>query len=106
MSPSQPEAAGPLRLDTGAADFEREFAAFLAKDRDSGADVEGVVRDIIADVRKRGDVAVIEYTQRFDRLALTPATLRLSAEEIARAVAKVPAARREAIAFAARRIEA
>ena len=106
MSPSRPEAAGPLRLDARAADFEGAFAAFLAKDRDSGADVDGVVRDIIADVRRRGDLAVIEYTQRFDRLALTPQTLRFSAQEIEQAVRAVPAARREAIEFAARRIDA
>jgi histidinol dehydrogenase len=106
MSPSQPDAAGPLRLDARAADFETAFAAFLAKDRDSGADVDGVVRAIIADVRHRGDAAVIEYTERFDRLTLTPQTLRFSSQEIAQSVAGVSAERREAIAFAARRIEA
>jgi len=106
MSPSRPEVAGPLRLDARSQDFEAAFAAFLAKDRDSGADVDGVVRDIVADVRRRGDAAVIEYTARFDRLTLTPQTLRFTAGEIAAAVAGVPAARREAIAFAARRIDA
>ncbi|MBX3463511.1 MAG: HEAT repeat domain-containing protein [Planctomycetes bacterium] len=91
MSPRPPESAGPLRLDARAADFETAFAAFLAKDRDSGADVDGVVRDIIADVRRRGDAAVLEYTARFDRLTLTPQTLRFSPQEIAQAVAGVPA---------------
>ncbi|MBL8674163.1 MAG: histidinol dehydrogenase, partial [Rhodospirillales bacterium] len=67
----------PLRLDADAADFEARFAAFLAKDRDSGADVDGVVRDIVADVRARGDAAVVEYTRRFDRIDVTAATLRI-----------------------------
>ena len=106
MSPKPPESAGPLRLDARAADFETAFAAFLAKDRDSGADVDGVVRDIIADVRRRGDDAVFEYTARFDRLTLTPQTLRFTPRAIAQAVAGVSAERREAIGFAARRLEA
>ncbi|MGE0424889.1 MAG: histidinol dehydrogenase [Reyranellaceae bacterium] len=106
MSPRPPESGGPLLLDARATDFETAFAAFLAKDRDSGADVDGVVRDIIADVRRRGDAAVFEYTARFDRLTLTPRTLRFSPQEIAQAVAGVSAERREAIGFAARRIEA
>ncbi|QQS13464.1 MAG: histidinol dehydrogenase [Rhodospirillales bacterium] len=96
----------PLRLDADAADFEARFAAFLAKDRDSGADVDGVVRDIVADVRARGDAAVVEYTRRFDRIDVTAATLRIPDAEIDAAAARAPAAQRAAIEFAAARIEA
>ena len=98
--------SGPLRLDTTAADFEARFAVFLAKDRDSGADVEAVVRDIVADVRRRGDAALVDYTVRFDRVSVTPATLRLTDAEIDGAASAVPAEQRSAIEFAAARIEA
>ncbi|WP_370461639.1 histidinol dehydrogenase [Reyranella sp. CPCC 100927] len=97
---------GPLRLDARAADFETAFAAFLAKDRDSGADVDGVVRDIVADVRRRGDAAVVEYTNRFDRISVTADTLRLADAAIDQAMAQVSGQERAAIEFAAARIDA
>jgi histidinol dehydrogenase len=99
-------ASGPLRLDVRAPDFERRFAAFLAKDRDSGVDVDATVRDIVADVRRRGDAAVVEYTRRFDRMDATAETLRLRADEIDAAASRVPPGERTAIEFAAARIEA
>jgi histidinol dehydrogenase len=95
-----------LRLDATAADFEARFAAFLAQDRDSGVDVDAVVRDIVAEVRRRGDAAVVEYTNRFDRVAITPAMLRLTDADIDRAASLVPPEQRAAIEFAAARIEA
>jgi histidinol dehydrogenase len=97
---------GPLRLDAGAPGFEASFAAFLARDRDSGVDVDAVVRDIVNDVRRRGDAAVVEYTSRFDRIAVTAGTLRLTDAEIDAAASKVSADARAAIEFAAARIEA
>jgi histidinol dehydrogenase len=97
---------GPLRLDARDSGFENAFAAFLDRQRDSDENVDRVAADIVADVRRRGDQALIDYTQRFDRLALTPATLRLPQSEIDRAVAVVPADRRAAIDLAAERIEA
>lgn len=48
--------------------FDAEFAAILARGEETGREVEKVVLDIIADVRKRGDEAVLDYTRRFDRL--------------------------------------
>jgi histidinol dehydrogenase len=99
-------AAGPRRLDAGAPGFEAQFAALLAMDRDSGVDVDAVVRDIVADVRRRGDAAVVDYTSRFDRIAVTAGTLRLSDAEIDGAAAQVSAAERAAIEFAAARIDA
>src|SRR5262245_61179285 len=97
---------GPLRLDAAATGFEAAFAAFLAKDRDSGVDVDSVVRDIVSDVRRRGDAAVVEYTIRFDRIAVTAGTLRLSDAEIDGAASAVSDDERAAIGFAAARIEA
>ena len=72
----------PLTLDSRDADFETAFAAFLTATRETGADVSETVSAILADVRERGDAAVLDYTRRFDRLELTSATLRVSAAEM------------------------
>ena len=72
----------PHRLSTSDRDFETRFAALLAMKRESSPDVEAAVRNIIADVIARGDDALIELTQKFDRLALTPDTIRVKAEDI------------------------
>ena len=50
----------PLRLSTGDTDFEARFAAFLSQKREISADVDAAVAGIIADVRVRGDAALIE----------------------------------------------
>ncbi|WP_299205769.1 histidinol dehydrogenase [uncultured Tateyamaria sp.] len=96
----------PQFLDHSDADFEVQFAALLSAKREDSPDVDAVVADIIADVRARGDAAVIELTERFDRIALTPETLRISADEIAGAVAEVGQEDRDALALAAARIRA
>jgi len=66
--------------------------------------VQTVVDEIIADVRARGDAALLDYTERFDGCRLTPATLRVSAEEIAAAVARCPAELLDALRVAAGRV--
>ena len=96
----------PLRLDTRAKTFAADFAALLSAKREMGEDVDAVVAAILADVKKRGDVAVIECTKRFDRLALTPATMRVPAKDIAAAAASCAPETLEALRFAAQRIEA
>lgn len=73
----------PLRLDASDVDFETRFVAFLSEKRETEADVVDAVKAILADVRKRGDTALLEYTTRFDRFDLTPDTLRIMPEEIA-----------------------
>jgi histidinol dehydrogenase len=75
----------PLELDSSAPGFAAAFASFLAAKRELDADVDDAVAAIIADVRKRGDQAVIDYTTRFDRLDLTPQTMRISSAEISAA---------------------
>ncbi len=96
----------PLRLDASAAGFERDFSSFLARNRDTDENVDRIAADIVADVRARGDDALIDYTAKFDRLKLAPAGLRVSQAEREKEAAKVPAAQREALLFAAKRIEA
>jgi histidinol dehydrogenase len=95
----------PKRLDAAAPGFEKEFSAFLARNRDSDENVDRVVADIVADVRARGDAALVEYTRKFDRVETDAAGLRVSDAARKAAAATVPAAEREALAFAAQRIE-
>ncbi|WP_373353895.1 histidinol dehydrogenase [Pseudoroseicyclus sp. CXY001] len=96
----------PITLTTTDPDFETAFTQLLSMKREEAPDVAEAVAGIIADVRARGDAALIELTSRFDRLDLTPETLRISPEEIAAAVAEVPPEEAEALALAAERIAA
>lgn len=96
----------PMFLDTTDADFDSRFAALLTMKREDAPDVDDIVAGIIADVRAHGDAAVCALTAKFDRLELTPETMRVTAEEIASAAAKVSAEDRAALELAAARIRA
>jgi histidinol dehydrogenase len=96
----------PLRLSTRAADFETRFVDLLAMKREVSEEVTQVVKAIGADVRARGDAALIEYTAKFDRLTLTRATLGVSGAEIATAVAACDPATLDALRLASDRIRA
>jgi len=96
----------PCVLDIRSPDFEAAFVALLNSKRESSVDVRDAVAAVVEDVRQRGDAALIDYTTKWDRLTLTPATLRISKAEIDAAVDAVPADRRDALAFAADRIRA
>jgi histidinol dehydrogenase len=77
----------PQRLTTKAPDFDARFSHFLGLKREVSVDVDNTVREIIAAVRSRGNAALIEYTQQFDRLQLTTATLKVSDNEMRAAAA-------------------
>jgi histidinol dehydrogenase len=96
----------PVFLTTADPGFEAAFRALLGQKREEAEDVDQAVAQIIADVRTRGDQAVIDLTRRFDRLALTPETLAFSPEEIATEIAKVSPDDRAALELAATRIRA
>jgi len=70
------------RLDASAPGFAAQFDSLLNSQRASEEDVAQTVRGIIADVRARGDSALVELSNRFDKAGLTDATLRLSGPEI------------------------
>ncbi len=94
------------RLDTGSPDFERDFTALLDQARETTARVDTAVAEIIAEVRARGDAALCDYTDRFDRVRLAPAQLRIGADEIDAAVESIPPSLMAALDSAAARIEA
>lgn len=96
----------PTELRTSDDSFDARFAALLGSKRESDADVDDAVARIIAEVRARGDEAVVELTRRFDRLDLAPGTLAFSATEIDAAIATVPADEAHALETAAARIRA
>ncbi|MDO5648509.1 histidinol dehydrogenase [Paracoccus sp. (in: a-proteobacteria)] len=96
----------PVCLNSADADFETGFRQMLNAKREDSADVNDVVAGIIADVRDRGDAALCELTARFDRLDLTPETLRFSDDQIATEIARVTAEDRAALELAADRIRA
>ena len=96
----------PQIFSTDDADFEARFAALLGMKREAAEDVDFAVAGIIADVRARGDAALLELTARFDQLELTAATLAFSAAEIAAECAKVSVEDRTALELAASRIRA
>jgi len=94
-----------IRLDTRSGDFAQKFRAFLDTKRETSADVEVAVRAIVADVAARGDLAVKEYTQKFDRLDLDRVRLKVTPQEIAAALQACPREALAALEFARERIE-
>jgi len=97
--------AAPARLSTAAATFEADFAARLHWSADTDAAIEQRVADILADVHKRGDAAVLEYTARFDGLSVPAlSALELTQSELKAAFDALPAAQRNALQAAAARV--
>lgn len=94
----------PQFLNTTDPAFEDAFQTLLSAKREDSPDVDAVVADIIADVRARGDAAVLELTAKFDRLTLSPDGLRFSDAEIDAYCAQVSDADRAALELAADRI--
>lgn len=94
----------PIRLDSADTDFEARFSALLGGKRESSQDVNDTVAGIIADVRRRGDAAVVDLTNKFDRTELTADVLRFTEDEIEAAAASVPANIRDALQTAHDRI--
>ncbi|GGA95871.1 histidinol dehydrogenase [Allosediminivita pacifica] len=96
----------PVFLDTTETGFDAAFEALLTAKREDSPDVDETVAGIIADVRARGDAALIELTAKFDRLALSQQTLAVSRAEVDAEIAKVSAEDRAALELAAQRIRA
>jgi len=94
------------RLNASDADFAAQFEALLYAKREVEEDVAAGARAIIADIRARGDAALVELTNKYDRANVTVETLALTADEIGASVAQVTAERLGAIETAAARIEA
>jgi histidinol dehydrogenase len=93
------------KLDASSTDFDQQLQQLLAWDETDGRDIQHRVLDIIADVRKNGDKAVIDYTNRFDHRNITQAgELELSKEILKSAWEKLPIDKAQALQTAADRI--
>lgn len=105
MSETLAESVDLARLSTGDGDFDARLDALLAWEGVSDAEVQERVAEIIAAVKVRGDAALVEYTQRFDRLAVgSMAELTLGADRLEQAYRGLPEQQRDALAQAAERI--
>jgi histidinol dehydrogenase len=99
--------ADPLRLSTVSSTFEADLKARLHWSAAADAAIEQRVADILADVRQRGDDALLEYSRRFDNLQVSAmGELELTQFELKAAFEALPAAQREALQAAAARVRA
>ena len=97
--------AAPAHFSTASSTFEAEFQARLHWSAATDAAIEQRVADILADVQKRGDAAVLEYTARFDGLEVSSMNaLELTQAELKAAFEAIPVAQRDALFAAAQRI--
>jgi len=98
------------KLDSTQADFKQSLDALLAFEAGTDQAIENAVTSILADVKARGDAAVLEYTNKFDRIpnggATSMAALEISQEELQAALAAIPATQRDALQVAAQRVRA
>ena len=93
------------RFNSQSSDFEAQFNAFVASDQGQDDDVTQTVQQIINAIRTRGNEALLDYTQQFDRLTLASAAqLEVSATEIQAALAAIDAPKRAALEQAHARI--
>ena len=96
-----------LRLDAAAADFSARLTALLAYAETTDDAVERAVQTILADVKARGDAAVLDYTERFDGVKSASTNgLRVPPNDIAAALNSIPSAQRDALEAAAARVKA
>ncbi|MEK0428575.1 MAG: hypothetical protein RL001_1102 [Pseudomonadota bacterium] len=95
------------KLDSGSKDFREQLMAILAFEASEDEAIDRAAASILADVRQRGDAAVLEYTNTFDRLSATHMTaLEIPRAERKAALDSLPAARRAALQHAADRVRA
>lgn len=100
----EPQPISVRRLKATAPDFAADFATLLAAKRESAADVGDAVADIIAQVRREGDAALLDLTARFDEHRPADGDLRVPAEKLEAAAAQVPAETLAALKTAIARI--
>ena len=96
----------PVFLNSLNSNFEKDFETFLSSKREDSADIDSSVKGIISAVIEFGDQALLDYTQKFDRIVLTSDNLRFTHSELKEQAAKVSDRDRSALELAAVRIEA
>ncbi len=93
------------RLSANAEGFREELDRLLAWETVSNESINDVVKEVVNNVRSKGDAALLEYTAKFDRLSLNSAAeLNISKERLFAALERIPAEQREALEIAAQRV--
>ena len=93
-----------LRLNTNDSDYKEKLDALLSRETDTGADVQNLVADILAQVKSRGDAALCEYTAKFDGWNITPETMVITRERMEAAWNSVSDMDRKSLQLATDRI--
>jgi len=107
MSANRTSGVAITRLDSASPDFDARLRELLHYEASQDAAIERTVATILADVRERGDEALLEHTRRLDGVEVdSAAALEIPADELRRALDSLPVARRDALEAAARRIRA
>ncbi len=105
MTPTDTSGQALRRLDTASPDFNREFDDLFARISAESAEIDQRAGEILDDVRRRGDEAVLDYTRRFDRVdAVNMRALEIPAEALQAALASLPVPQRDALEEAASRV--
>ena len=95
------------KLDSSVQNFRSQLAAVLAFEAGEDEAIDRAAAQILADVKARGDAAVLDYTNRFDKLAASSvAALEIGQAELHAALDRLPSARRAALQTAADRVRA
>lgn len=95
------------RFDANEADFNTKMDQILAWESVSDDRVNQVVKEVVMDVRQRGNQALMDYTAKFDQLTLTDqAQLEIPQARLQQALADLPTEQREALELSAKRVEA
>lgn len=92
------------RLNTRDTGFNQEFDTLLSRSSEASPELINTVQDIINDIRKRGDTALLEYTNHFDRRNVTRDDLEISTDSLQRAVETIPVELKKALEVSANRI--
>lgn len=98
--------ANILRLDANQANFNAQLDALLSRETDTGADIQALVADILAQVKSRGDEALCEFTAKFDNWDCTPENMIISRDSMEAAWHRVSDEDRSALQLAVNRIRA
>ena len=91
-------------LDVDCPDFEEQFFSILQAKQETTDEINEAVSEILAAVKARGDAALNYYSEKFDRMTITPDSIKLSVNEVKEAAAKTSESVRQALEFSARRI--
>jgi histidinol dehydrogenase len=92
------------RLDTSAENFNSSLQSLLSSSDEPDQSIVDMVSNVIADVRSRGDAALLEYTNRFDRRTAKIESLEISKQELDTALKRIPNSLRSSLEHAAKRV--